>query len=193
MRNADLGRVYYTKGRDRHWTIDYDVLCDLMGDVRVCALRNRWCHKTEIVNQAVSSSVTSLVGGHGLGISRPASILRITAAYWWLSQFITLTGATAENWSWKKAITFWELALFPSAGDIAYSVGSYRRVLSPDDGSRARSRNVVASFLVFWTMDQFQRNTNTVCDAASEEPFRAINIVDYIKLSVIFKAICRYN
>jgi hypothetical protein len=38
MRNADLGRVYYTKGRGLHWTIDCDVEFDLMGDVGVLSI-----------------------------------------------------------------------------------------------------------------------------------------------------------
>jgi hypothetical protein len=49
-----------------------------------------------------------------------------------------------------------------------------RDLISPEDGSRASLRNVVASFLQYWTMDQVHRNSNIEWNAPSLEPYRAV-------------------
>jgi hypothetical protein len=41
-------------------------------------------------------------------------------------------------------------------------------------GAQPAPENAVASFVVYWTMEQVQRNSNTTCNAPSLEPFRVI-------------------
>jgi hypothetical protein len=34
------------------------------------------------------------------------------------------------------------------------------QAVSPEEGSKGSSRNIVPSFLIYWTMDEVQRNSN---------------------------------
>jgi hypothetical protein len=56
---------------------------------------------------------------------------------------------------------------------------------SPEEGSRASCRNIVVSFLEYWTMEQVQRHSNSECFAPSVEPFRLICHPDVFEMIAI--------